>query len=181
MLSPLRSALTCSPTCRPVSRSTLPFWLRSTIAWAPTPIAPPAPADAPRLARPFAASVFYGRGRAWLEVGICELTFEGDGRAVVRSMTRLDRATFLRYLRQHLAASVESAAAVFVHDADVAFDEACRRTVDSPFRGVSAMFSAPASGTPDAIARDVHLQEFVELVIGQGGATDVRVVARGRP
>src|SRR5262249_57822618 len=42
--SPLRSAATISPAWRPDRRSTAPFWLVSTIAPAPAPIATPAPA-----------------------------------------------------------------------------------------------------------------------------------------
>jgi hypothetical protein len=42
--SPLRSALAIRPTCWPVSSSTAPFWLVSTIARAPRPTASPAPA-----------------------------------------------------------------------------------------------------------------------------------------
>jgi hypothetical protein len=42
--SPLRSALAISPTCRPDSSSTAPFWLVSTIARAPLPTVSPAPA-----------------------------------------------------------------------------------------------------------------------------------------
>jgi hypothetical protein len=44
MLSPLRSALICKPICMPVSVSTAPFSLLSTIACPPTPSAAPAPA-----------------------------------------------------------------------------------------------------------------------------------------
>jgi len=42
--SPLKSALASNPTSRPVSSSTAPFWLVSTIPEAPRPIARPAPA-----------------------------------------------------------------------------------------------------------------------------------------
>ena len=41
---PLRSRFASNPTCRPVSSSTAPFWLVSTIARAPVPTASPAPA-----------------------------------------------------------------------------------------------------------------------------------------
>ena len=40
---PVRSALICSPRWRPVSASTAPLWLASTIACAPRPIVAPAP------------------------------------------------------------------------------------------------------------------------------------------
>jgi hypothetical protein len=42
--SPERSAFAISPTWRPASSSTAPFWLVSTIARAPPPTASPAPA-----------------------------------------------------------------------------------------------------------------------------------------
>src|SRR5262245_24771932 len=41
---PLKSRLASNPTCLPVSSSTAPFWLVSTIARAPVPTASPAPA-----------------------------------------------------------------------------------------------------------------------------------------
>ena len=41
---PERSALTINPVCRPLNSRTAPFWLVSTIARAPRPIAAPAPA-----------------------------------------------------------------------------------------------------------------------------------------
>src|SRR5262245_1728047 len=44
--SPLRSAFAISPTCRPESSRTAPFWLVSTIARTPAPTARPAPAAA---------------------------------------------------------------------------------------------------------------------------------------
>jgi len=44
MASPLRSTFASNPTCRPVSSSTAPFWLVSTIPRAPVPTASPAPA-----------------------------------------------------------------------------------------------------------------------------------------
>ena len=44
--SPLRSAFAISPTCRPESSRTAPFWLVSTIARTPPPTASPAPAAA---------------------------------------------------------------------------------------------------------------------------------------
>lgn len=44
MAIPLRSALTCRPTCLPVSSSWAPLSLVMTITWAPLPTAPPPPA-----------------------------------------------------------------------------------------------------------------------------------------
>ncbi len=44
--SPLRSAFAISPTCRPESSRTAPFWLVSTMARTPAPTAMPAPAAA---------------------------------------------------------------------------------------------------------------------------------------
>ena len=44
--NPLRSAFAISPTCRPESSRTAPFWLVSTIARTPPPTARPAPAAA---------------------------------------------------------------------------------------------------------------------------------------
>jgi len=151
----------------------------------PPPVAtPPAVAEPPNAVpsppRPSAVSVFYGAaadgqrsGR--FEVGICEVALLA-GR--VQSATPLDREAFLGYLRQHVAASREGEAFVVVHGSSVSFDEACRRTaqrsVEREFGGVATMFSLPGHGPGTA----EQLQDFVELVIGRGGATNVHLFAR---
>jgi esterase/lipase superfamily enzyme len=145
-----------------------------------------APKPAP-LPGPAAVSVFYGvsqyRGPQYagrFEMGICEVTTPP---ARVQSATPLEREAFLGYFRQHVAASREGQVFVLVHGPAVSFEEACRRTaqrsVDTRFGGVATMFSSPrdAQSAGDDAARSAQLQDFVELVVGQTGATSVQLVA----
>ena len=129
-------------------------------------------------------TVFYGTSQRIgaradarrLELGICE-TMMPEG--IVRSVTPLDADRFLGYLRQHLATWTQHEAFVFVHRADVSFDEACLKTArgwtERGLPGVAAMFNWPAEAEP---ARQI--EEFVELMVSQSGAANVHLVAHGR-
>jgi esterase/lipase superfamily enzyme len=140
-----------------------------------------------------AVSVFYGvsqyRGRHYagrFEMGICEVTTPP---ARVQSATPLERDAFVGYFRQHVAAARRAEVSVAVHGPDVSFEEACRRTarrsIESGFSGVATMFTWPRDpqsvgdlSAGDDAARSVQLQDFVELVVSQTGATSVHLVAR---
>lgn len=115
---------------------------------------------------------------------------EDPGRhLILRSVTPADQARVFAEMRSHLSETGSNEAFVFVHGFNVTFSDAARRTAqiahDMNFDGLPILFSWPSQGNILGYLSDGAvvqlsgrlLEEFLEQVVADSGATRIHLVA----
>jgi esterase/lipase superfamily enzyme len=124
-----------------------------------------------------------------------EYTFAADQAAMraqyvlLDKVVPLEKAEFVRALRQQISDSPFKDVFIFVHGYNNTFEDAARRTAqmayDLDFDGTPMMYSWPSQGSTTAYAIDEaavgisgrRMAEFLETVVAQSGAQRIHLIA----
>ncbi len=118
-----------------------------------------------------------------------EFREDPEKHVVLLSVEERPRDAFTAELRDSIESSESRAAFVFVHGYNVSFEDAARRTgqmaYDLHFDGAPILYSWPSKASLQGYMADEasaqwtvpHLEEFLELVASESGATTVHLIA----
>jgi len=150
---------------------------------------------------------FYLGGRGPLEVGTCEVTIPASHRVgelesagifekpdpekhiILLTVTPRPEVAFVSELAARVRADSAREVLIFIHGYNVSFEDAARRTAqmaaDLQFDGAPVMYSWPSQASLAGYPVDEanirwtvpHLQQFLDLVVENSGASKVHLVA----